>query len=131
MTRSILVLTLSLVLAACGGDQAGGDKTSVNTDKPTFAMLADASDALPVFEAKKKAPGEEVEVLWVKGSGGDNGSMKLDGFATLYMDKLNALKELYRGEEFEDEMVGYLPHCTFNLIMTEITEGLVLLIDST
>ncbi len=59
--------------------------------------------------------GEEVEVLWVKGSGGDIGSMKLDGFATLYMDKLNALKGLYRGVEFEDEMVGYLTHCTFNL----------------
>ncbi len=59
--------------------------------------------------------GEEVEVLWVKGSGGDIGSMKLDGFSTLYMDKLNALKGLYRGVEFEDEMVSYLPHCTFKL----------------
>jgi len=59
--------------------------------------------------------GEEVEVLWVKGSGGDIGSIAMDGFATLYMDKLNALKGLYRGVEFEDEMVGYLPHCTFRL----------------
>jgi rhamnose utilization protein RhaD (predicted bifunctional aldolase and dehydrogenase) len=41
--------------------------------------------------------------------------MKLDGFATLYMDKLEALKGLYRGPEHEDEMVGYLPHCTFGL----------------
>ncbi|WP_417719713.1 bifunctional rhamnulose-1-phosphate aldolase/short-chain dehydrogenase [Salipiger sp.] len=59
--------------------------------------------------------GETVEVLWVKGSGGDVGSMKLDGFSTLYMDKLRALKGLYRGPEHEDEMVGYLPHCTFDL----------------
>lgn len=59
--------------------------------------------------------GREVEVLWVKGSGGDIGSMQLDGFSTLYMDKLQALKGLYRGAEHEDEMVGYLPHCTFNL----------------
>ena len=59
--------------------------------------------------------GETVEVLWVKGSGGDVGSMKLDGFSTLYMDKLRDLKKLYRGLEHEDEMVGYLPHCTFNL----------------
>ena len=59
--------------------------------------------------------GDEVEVLWVKGSGGDIGSIKMDGFATLYMDKLQALKGLYRGVEFEDEMVGYLPHCTFKL----------------
>lgn len=56
-----------------------------------------------------------VEVLWVKGSGGDVGSIKMDGFSTLYMDKLRALKNIYRGLEFEDEMVGYLPHCTFNL----------------
>lgn len=59
--------------------------------------------------------GTDVEVLWVKGSGGDVGSIKMDGFSTLYMDKLNALKGLYRGLAFEDEMVGYLPHCTFNL----------------
>lgn len=59
--------------------------------------------------------GEMTEVLWVKGSGGDVGSIQMDGFATLYMDKLNALKGLYRGVDYEDEMVGYLPHCTFNL----------------
>ncbi len=59
--------------------------------------------------------GAQVEVLWVKGSGGDIGSIKMDGFATLYMDKLRALKSLYRGVAFEDEMVGYLPHCTFRL----------------
>lgn len=69
--------------------------------------------------AKVRTPdpltGQEVEVLWVKGSGGDIGSMGLDGFATLYMDKLESLKGLYRGLGHEDEMVDYLPHCTFNL----------------
>jgi rhamnulose-1-phosphate aldolase/alcohol dehydrogenase len=64
---------------------------------------------------KDPLTGEMVEVLWVKGSGGDVGSMKLDGFSTLYMDKLRALKGLYRGLAHEDEMVAYLPHCTFNL----------------
>ncbi|SDG82956.1 MULTISPECIES: bifunctional rhamnulose-1-phosphate aldolase/short-chain dehydrogenase [unclassified Duganella] len=59
--------------------------------------------------------GEQVEVLWVKGSGGDLGSIKIDGFSTLYMDKLQALKARYRGLAHEDEMVAYLPHCTFNL----------------
>ncbi|MEP1612091.1 MAG: bifunctional rhamnulose-1-phosphate aldolase/short-chain dehydrogenase [Roseobacter sp.] len=59
--------------------------------------------------------GEAIEVLWVKGSGGDVGSIKMDGFSTLYMDKLEALRGIYRGVEFEDEMVGLLPHCTFNL----------------
>ena len=59
--------------------------------------------------------GADTTVLWVKGSGGDLGSMKLDGFSTLYMEKLQGLKTLYRGLEHEDEMVGYLPHCTFDL----------------
>ena len=59
--------------------------------------------------------GAEETVLWVKGSGGDLGSMKLDGFATLYLARLEQLKTRYRGLAHEDEMVGYLPHCTFGL----------------
>lgn len=59
--------------------------------------------------------GETVDVLWVKGSGGDIGSMKLDGFSTLYQDKLLGLETHYAGPEDDDKMVGYLPHCTFNL----------------
>ena len=59
--------------------------------------------------------GQTVRVLWVKGSGGDVGTIKLDGFATLYQDKLEALKGIYKGVADEDRMVGFLPHCTFNL----------------
>ncbi|MBY5635093.1 bifunctional rhamnulose-1-phosphate aldolase/short-chain dehydrogenase [Rhizobium leguminosarum] len=59
--------------------------------------------------------GGKVKVLWVKGSGGDVGTIKLDGFATLYQDKLESLKRIYKGVEDEDRMVGFLPHCTFNL----------------
>lgn len=59
--------------------------------------------------------GQPVEVLWVKGSGGDIGSMKLDGFATLYQAKLLGLEAHYAGPDDDDKMVGYLPHCTFNL----------------
>src|SRR5277367_4922031 len=59
--------------------------------------------------------GEAVDVVYVKGSGGDLGSMKLDGFSTLYLTKLLQLQQLYRGAQYEDDMVGYLPHCTFNL----------------
>ena len=59
--------------------------------------------------------GEKVRVMWVKGSGGDVGTIKLDGFATLYLEKLEALKGIYKGVEDEDRMVGFLPHCTFNL----------------
>ncbi|MQB10297.1 bifunctional rhamnulose-1-phosphate aldolase/short-chain dehydrogenase [Agrobacterium sp. ICMP 6402] len=59
--------------------------------------------------------GEKVRVMWVKGSGGDVGTIKIDGFSTLYLDKLEALKGIYKGVADEDRMVGFLPHCTFNL----------------
>jgi rhamnose utilization protein RhaD (predicted bifunctional aldolase and dehydrogenase)/NAD(P)-dependent dehydrogenase (short-subunit alcohol dehydrogenase family) len=59
--------------------------------------------------------GKERQVLWVKGSGGDLGSIKRSGFATLYLDKLLALESLYRGAEFEDEIVDYYPLCTFGV----------------
>src|SRR4249919_816771 len=57
---------------------------------------------------KDPLTGADVDVLWVKGSGGDLGTMKLDGFSTLYHDKLCALDRVYRGPAHEDEMVGYL-----------------------
>jgi rhamnose utilization protein RhaD (predicted bifunctional aldolase and dehydrogenase)/NAD(P)-dependent dehydrogenase (short-subunit alcohol dehydrogenase family) len=57
----------------------------------------------------------DTTVLWVKGSGGDLGSIKRSGFATLYLDKLKALEESYAGVEREDEMVAYYPLCTFGL----------------
>ncbi len=56
---------------------------------------------------------ETVEVLWVKGSGGDLGSIKRDGFATLYMDRLLALKARYRGVQEEDAMADMYALCTF------------------
>ena len=58
---------------------------------------------------------KDVDVLWVKGSGGDIGSMKRDGFATLYMDKLLSLKALYKSRDQEDAMVHALNHCIFDL----------------
>ncbi len=67
------------------------------------------------LEGRDPLTGEAATVLWVKGSGGDLGSMKLDGFATLYQAKLEGLKALYRGPAEEDEMAGYLPYCAFNL----------------
>ena len=66
--------------------------------------------------------GEKVEVLWVKGSGGDLRTSKKENFASLYQEKLIALQNVYakkkkRGPKTpaEDEMVGMYPHCTFNL----------------
>ena len=78
----------------------GADQRITNTGGGNTSTKAREIDPLT---------GEQVDVLWVKGSGGDIGSMKLDGFSTLYMDKLRALKGHYRGVEHEDEMVGYLP----------------------
>lgn len=57
--------------------------------------------------------GETVKVLWVKGSGGDLGSIKRSGFATLYQDKLLALENLYQGQETEDSMVEMYALCAF------------------
>jgi rhamnose utilization protein RhaD (predicted bifunctional aldolase and dehydrogenase)/NAD(P)-dependent dehydrogenase (short-subunit alcohol dehydrogenase family) len=57
--------------------------------------------------------GKTKQILWVKGSGGDLGSIKRAGFATLYMDKLLALEKAYRGVDLEDEMVDMYPLCTF------------------
>jgi len=57
--------------------------------------------------------GEEVTVLWVKGSGGDLGTIKRDGFATLYLDRLLALKARYTGVHEEDAMADMYSLCTF------------------
>ena len=57
--------------------------------------------------------GKPVQVLWVKGSGGDLGSIKRSGFATLYMDKLLAVESLYKGVDAEDAVVDLYPLCTF------------------
>src|SRR5437867_1887709 len=66
--------------------------------------------------------GDSVEVLWVKGSGGDLRTAKRDGFASLYLDKVRAMKPLYldspqRGPktEVEDDMYPMYSHCVFNL----------------
>src|SRR5260370_5534505 len=57
--------------------------------------------------------GSKTTVLWIKGSGGDIGSIQREGFATLYLDKLHAAAQRYRGVEFEVEMVEMYPLCAF------------------
>jgi rhamnose utilization protein RhaD (predicted bifunctional aldolase and dehydrogenase)/NAD(P)-dependent dehydrogenase (short-subunit alcohol dehydrogenase family) len=57
--------------------------------------------------------GEPVEVLWVKGSGGDLGSIKRTGFAALYQQKLLAIERSYKGVDFEDDVVTLYPMCAF------------------
>lgn len=65
--------------------------------------------------AKDPLTGQNTEVMWVKGSGGDLGTLKRSGLAALYMDRLRSLKHIYRGLEFEDEMVELFNHCIFDL----------------
>ena len=65
--------------------------------------------------AKDPLTGNEVEVMWVKGSGGDLGSIKRSGLAALYVDKLRSLKNVYRGIAHEDEMVELFNHCIYDL----------------
>jgi len=65
--------------------------------------------------AKNPLTGVETEVMWVKGSGGDIGTLKKSGLAALYMDRLLSLKNIYRGLEYEDEMVELFNHCIYDL----------------
>ena len=57
--------------------------------------------------------GEPVELLWVKGSGGDLGTLAEQGLAVLRLDRLRSLPGVYPGVEREDEMVAALDHCLF------------------
>ncbi len=59
--------------------------------------------------------GEKTDVMWVKGSGGDLGTLKKNGLAALYMDRLLSLRNIYRGKDHEDEMVALFNHCIYDL----------------
>ncbi|MHA4844360.1 bifunctional aldolase/short-chain dehydrogenase [Flavitalea antarctica] len=65
--------------------------------------------------AKNRLTGETTDVMWVKGSGGDLGTLKKNGLAALYMDRLLSLKNIYRGKQHEDEMVELFNHCIYDL----------------
>jgi rhamnulose-1-phosphate aldolase/alcohol dehydrogenase len=65
--------------------------------------------------AKDPLTGQDVEVMWIKGSGGDIGTLKRSGLAALYVARLRSLKNVYRGIEFEDEMVELFNHSIFDL----------------
>ena len=64
---------------------------------------------------KDPLTGKDTEVMWVKGSGGDLGTMKRNGLAALYVDRLHSLKNIYRGLAYEDEMVELFNHCIYDL----------------
>jgi rhamnulose-1-phosphate aldolase/alcohol dehydrogenase len=58
---------------------------------------------------------EEVEVMWIKGSGGDIGTLTRSGIAGLYTERLRNLKTVYKGLHDEDRMVGLFNHCIYDL----------------
>ncbi|MBV9987139.1 MAG: bifunctional aldolase/short-chain dehydrogenase [Chitinophagaceae bacterium] len=64
---------------------------------------------------KDPLTGQDTEVMWVKGSGGDLGTLKRSGLAGLYTDRLRNLSKVYRGIGHEDEMVALFNHCIFDL----------------
>ncbi|MEO8017747.1 MAG: bifunctional rhamnulose-1-phosphate aldolase/short-chain dehydrogenase [Pseudomonadota bacterium] len=89
----------------------GGDKRITNFGGGNTSAKIKDQDPLT---------GREVEVLWVKGSGGDLGTMKLDGFSTLYMEKFLALEKFYgsskeSGQDPDSALVPLYAHCAFNL----------------
>ena len=79
-----------------------------NTNYAGGNTSAKGSDTDPVT-------GEPVELLWVKGSGGDLGTLTESGLAVLRLDRLRALSKVYPGVEREDEMVAAFDHVLFGL----------------
>lgn len=65
--------------------------------------------------AKDPLTGQQTEIMWIKGSGGDIGTLTKSGLAALYVDRLRSLKNVYRGIEHEDEMVELFNHCIYDL----------------
>ena len=91
----------------------GADQRITNTGGGNTSSKAGETDPLT---------GEEVEVLWVKGSGGDLRTSTADNFSSLYQEKLIALQTIYRETspngvktQIEDDMVAMYRHTTFNL----------------
>ena len=91
----------------------GADQRITNTGGGNTSAKTTETDPLS---------GQKVEVMWVKGSGGDLRTAKKENFSSLYLEKLLALENTYNDapskgvkSEIEDQMVGMYPHCTFNL----------------
>jgi rhamnulose-1-phosphate aldolase/alcohol dehydrogenase len=103
MTHSVVDTTHSVVEALIErSNRLGADPKNTNYAGGNTSAQGTATD--PVT-------GEDVELLWVKGSGGDLGTLTEQGLATLRLDRLRALAEVYPGVEREDEMVAAFDYC--------------------
>jgi rhamnose utilization protein RhaD (predicted bifunctional aldolase and dehydrogenase) len=94
-------------------NRLGDDLTLTNTGGGNTSSKLQEKDPLT---------GEEVEVLWLKGSGGDLRTAKRDGFASLYLDKVRAMRSIYESHPengpktpIEDSMYPMYSHCVYNL----------------
>lgn len=67
------------------------------------------------IQDKDPLSGQPTDVMWIKGSGGDLGTLKRSGCAALYLQRLLSLENVYRGLAHEDEMVELFNHCIFDL----------------
>jgi rhamnulose-1-phosphate aldolase/alcohol dehydrogenase len=85
-------------------NRIGSDRSNTNYGGGNTSAKAVAED--PVS-------GDDVELMWVKGSGGDLATLSADGLSALVVERLRGLKEVYRGEEQEDEMHELLDFCRF------------------
>ena len=94
--------TIDALLAR--SNELGADPTTTNYAGGNTS--AKGSDTDPVT-------GQDVELLWVKGSGGDLGTLEEKGLAVLRLDRVRALQDVYPGVEREDEMVAAFDHCLF------------------
>jgi len=84
----------------------GADLRLTNYGGGNTSCKANATDPLT---------GAETEVMWIKGSGGDIGTLKKSGLAALYVERLRSLKSIYKGIDHEDEMVELFNHCIYDL----------------
>ena len=94
--------TIDALLAR--SNELGADPTTTNYAGGNTS--AKGTDTDPVT-------GQDVELLWVKGSGGDLGTLEEKGLAVLRLDRVRALQDVYPGVEREDEMVAAFDHCLF------------------
>src|SRR5579871_1011205 len=78
---------------------------------PRITNFAGGNTSAKVVEPDPLSAGETQEVLWVKGSGGDLGTLTRSGLASLSLERLRGLRRRYRGRATEDEMVPLMDQC--------------------
>lgn len=105
-TEAAKLATDEVALLLYRSNLLGADLRLTNYGGGNTSCKANAIDPLT---------GETTEIMWIKGSGGDIGTLKRNGLAALYVERLRALKNIYKGLDQEDEMVELFNHCIYDL----------------